>query len=68
FKKDVPRFDSDSVYQQGWTDGYNRCFAEGTVTAGTGTVTTTYGFGYYPGYFYSGFYYPAWGYYSYYEP
>ena len=68
FKKDVVRFDEDSLYQQGWTDGYNRCFAEGGIAGGGTSVSTTYGWGYYPGYFYSGYYYPSWGYYCYYEP
>lgn len=28
FKKDVMRFGSDSIYAQGWTDGFNVCKSE----------------------------------------
>lgn len=28
FKKDVPRYLSDKVYAQGWTDGFRQCQAE----------------------------------------
>ena len=29
FKKDVERFKTDDVYQQGWNDGFNRCVSGG---------------------------------------
>lgn len=28
FSKDVMRFDSDSIYKQGWNDGFNVCKGE----------------------------------------
>lgn len=64
FKKDVERFGTDGVYQQGWNDGFNRCVAGATVeVAGNYNYQSYYGY-YYPGTFYSGFYYPGY----YYEP
>ncbi len=63
FKKDVERFDTDDIYQQGWNDGFNRCVSGATVTAGNYNYQSYYGY-YYPGTFYSGFYYPGY----YYEP
>ena len=69
FKKDVERFNTDDVYQQGWSDGFNRCTSgEGSAPATNYSTNTYFGFGYYPYYypgaFYSGWYYP--GYYNYY--
>jgi hypothetical protein len=63
FKKDTNRFDTDDVYQQGWSDGFNRCASEAPVTVGNYYYPSYYGY-YYPGTFYSGFYYPS----SYYAP
>ncbi len=70
FKKDVDRFNTDDVYQQGWNDGHSRCASgEGSAPATNYSTNTYFGFGYYPYYypgtFYSGgYYYP--GYYDYY--
>ncbi len=69
FKKDTARFNTDDVYKQGWSDGFNRCTSEAPVTAGNYYYPSYYGY-YYPGTFYSGFYYPPgysiWlGYYGY---
>ena len=70
FKKDVDRFSTDDVYQQGWNDGYDRCASgEGAPPATYQSTNSYFGFGYYPYYyprvFYSGgYYYP--GYYDYY--
>ncbi len=69
FKKDVERFKTDDIYQQGWNDGFNRCVSGGGSAPATNYSAYTYfGFGYYPyyypGVFYSGGYYP--GYYDYY--
>ena len=63
FKKDTNRFDTDDVYQQGWNDGFNRCFSGEGVTAGNYNYQSYYGY-YYPGNYSAGFYYPSY----YYEP
>ena len=75
FKKDVDRFNTDDVYQQGWNDGYNRCASgEGAPPATYQSTHTYFGFGYYPyyyprAYYSGGYYYPGYyDYYSYYEP
>lgn len=72
FKKDVERFGTDDVYQQGWTDGYNRCSSGAGAAVGDYTSSTYFGFGYYPflypGVYYSGHYDPGYDYYSYYDP
>ncbi len=74
FKKDVERFKTDDVYQQGWNDGFNRCVSgDGSAPATNYSANTYFGFGYYPyfypGVFYSGGYYPGYyDYYPYYSP
>lgn len=67
FKKDVERFGKDDLYQQGWTDGFNRCVSGGGTAAGSSYYSPYYG-GYYSGTYYSGYYDPGYYYYPYYSP
>jgi len=67
FKKDTNRFNTDDVYKQGWSDGFNRCVSGAGVTAYNNYYPSYSGYDYYypyynPGTFYSGFYYPSYYY------
>ena len=68
FKKDVERFGKDDLYQQGWNDGFSRCSSGEGIAAGSTSVSTYYGWGYYPWTYYSGYYSPYYNYSPYYSP
>ena len=69
-KKDVQRYNVDSLYKQGWNDGYNRCRHNPAPYRGVSYSSSyyygpDYYYGYYPGlhwssryYYGSSYYYP----------